>query len=101
MVEWWPAIVFGWPAIILGLSLSVAGIVRRRPIFLVPAIVVMTPFSIYLMGSPIFGLKALAIPLLLAGSAVAVKSRRQALAWLLLLPVVAVIGWLALAVIRQ
>jgi hypothetical protein len=50
------------------------------------AIVAMTPISVYLMGSPIFGLKALAIPLLLAGVAIAVNSRRQALAWLLLLP---------------
>ncbi len=40
MLELWPVILFGWPAILVALALSVMGVVRRRPKWLVVAAIV-------------------------------------------------------------
>jgi len=101
MPQWWPAIVFGWPAVIVTLLLSVTGIARKKPVLLVIATIVVTPFSFYLMGSPRFGLVGLAIPLLLVSSSIAVHRRHLVLAWMLLVPVVGVFSRLAMLVLRQ
>jgi hypothetical protein len=101
MPQWWPMIVFGWPAVIVTLLLSVAGIARKKPSLLVIATIVVIPFSYYLMGSPRFGLVGLAIPLLLLGSSIAVHRRHLALAWMLLVPFVSVVGRLAFIVLSQ
>ena len=101
MLEWWPMVVFGWPAIVLALSLSVAGIVRKRPIWLYVAAIIVIPFTFYLFGSPRIGLAALMIPLLLAGAGIAVRRGRFDLAWLLLAPFVGLIAWLAFVVLSE
>lgn len=101
MPQWWPAIVFGWPAVIVTLLLSVAGIARKKPVLLVIATIVVAPFSFYLMGSPRFGLVGLMIPLCLLGSSIAVHRRYMALAWLLLVPFVSVVGRLAFVVLSR
>ena len=100
-MQWWPMIVFGWPAVIVTLLLSVAGIVRKKPVLLVIATVVVSPLSYYLMSSPRFGLVALAMPLCLLGSSVAVQRRYMVTAWLLLVPFVSVMAPLAFKVLRQ
>ncbi len=100
-MTWWPAVVFGWPAILLALVLSVAGIAKRMPLLLAAAAVIAAPFSLYLAGSPRIGWIGLGIPLLLAAAGVAVHYRRPQIAWPLLVPVVALIGWVASLVIRQ
>jgi len=41
------------------------------------------------------------IPVLLLGASVAVRYRRVEIAWLLLVPIVVVVGWVASLVIRQ
>jgi hypothetical protein len=101
MMQWWPMIVLGWPAVIATLLLAVAGIARKKPALLVIATVVVTPISYYLMGSPRFGLFALAIPLCLLGSGMAVQRRHMVLAWGLLVPFVSVMGRLAFMVLRH
>ena len=94
-VNWWPAVVFGWPAILLALVLSVLGISKRIPGLLAFAAIIATPFSLFLGGSPRFGWLGFMIPVLLIGASVAVRYRRIEIAWLLLVPVVAVLGWVA------
>jgi len=101
MVNWWPAVVFGWPAVIVALILSVAGIVRKKPIWLFVAAVILIPITIYLIGSPRIGWVGLAIPLLLSGGGIAVRRRRQGLAWALLAPVVGAFVWLAIIVMGE
>lgn len=101
MLEIWPAIVFGWPAILLSITLSVMGIVRRRPKWLVVVAIIALPFSLYLAGSPLFGWLGLTIPLFLAGASISIRYRQTGVAWFLLAPFVGVSGWLAVAVMSQ
>jgi hypothetical protein len=101
MLEAWPAIVFGWPAILASIALSIMGIVRRRPKWLVVAAIVALPFSLYLAGSPAFGWLGLSIPLLLAGASVASRYDQPIVAWSLLAPFVGVSGWLAIVVMTE
>ena len=100
-VNWWPALVFGWPAISLAIVLSVLGITKRSPSVLVFAAVIATPFSLYLGGSPRIGWLGFMIPVLLLGASVAVRYRRAEIAWLSLVPIVAVVGWVATLVMGQ
>ncbi len=100
-VNWWPAVVFGWPAILLALVLSVMGVAKRSPLPLVVSAVIATPFSLYLGGSPRFGWLGFMIPVLLLGASVAVRYRRVEIAWLLLVPIVAVLGWVASIVLGE
>ena len=51
MPEWWPAVVFGWPAIVVSLLLAAAGIVLKKPLFLVVSALLAAPFSLYLSGA--------------------------------------------------
>ncbi len=101
ILDWWPAVVFGWPAIILALVLSVAGVIRKKPIWLYVAAVIVIPFTFYLFGSPRIGPAGLTIPLLLAGAGIAVRRGRYDLAWLLLAPFAGVIAWLAIIVLGE
>ncbi len=100
-VNWWPAVVFGWPAILLALALSVLGITKRKPAIIAASAIIATPFSLYLGGGPRFGWLGFMIPVLLLGANVAVRYRRVEIAWLLLVPTVAVLGWVASLVIRE
>ena len=101
MAKWWPAIVFGWPAIIGAIGLSIAGILRNKPLWLVAAAIITAPYSFYLAGSPTYGWVALLLsPMLIVGS-ILVKYRRAAIAWFCLVPFVGVTGWLARVVINQ
>ena len=97
----WPAIVFGWPAVLLALVLSVLGIARLKPAYVAGGAALAIPFSFYLTGTPRFWWMGLGIPLLLIGAAIAVKYRRAEIAWTLLVPAVAAVGWLAVIVIGE
>ena len=98
-MSWWPALVFGWPAIVLAIALSAWGIARRRPAGLYVAAAIAAPFSLYLGGTPRVSWLGFIIPVLLLGAGVAVRYRRTEIASLLLMPVVAIVGWVASLVI--
>jgi len=85
----------------LAIVLSVLGITKRRPAALVASAVIATPFSVYLGGSPRVGWLGFIIPVLLLGASIAVRYHGREIAWLLLMPVVAVVGWVASLVTRQ
>ena len=101
ILEAWPAIVFGWPAIMVSIALSVTGIVRQKPKWLVIAAIVALPFSLYLAGSPVFRWLGLAIPFLLVGASIASYYDKSRVAWTLLAPFVGVSGWLAIVVMTE
>jgi hypothetical protein len=100
-VQWWPAVVFGWPPVLLAVVLSVLSIRNKRPALLATAAVIVTPFSLYLGGTPRIGLFGFMIPVLLVGAAVAVRYRQAEIAWMFLVPVVAIVSWVANLVIGQ
>ncbi len=73
----WPGVVFSWLLILLALVLPVLGMAPR------------------------VGWLGFMIPVLLLGSGVAVRYRRVEIAWLLLVPVVAVAGWVTSLVMGE
>ncbi len=89
---------FGWPAIILSLGFALAGIVFKRPalslvstvIFLAPAWYIGHYFAFSIM-----------LPLFLPGSAYAISKNKIGIAFLLIVPVLIVIGRLGLLVLTQ
>ena len=96
----WPTILF-WILILVSVALSIMGIVRRRPAWLVVATVVAAPFGLYLATFTWLGWLGLIFPLLLAGASIAIYFHRTAVAWSLLAPFFGVIGWLLTAVMSQ
>ena len=92
-------ICFGWPAIIGSILLSIVGILMQKSKFLVLAGVALLPFTYYLSN----GLRnpLIVMPLFHFASAFAIHRRNTRLAWLLLLPFLAITLWLAFVVITQ
>ena len=101
MISWWPAIVFGGPSILVALGLSMIGIARRKPILVALAVLIAIPFAIYLVGNPGLRWIGMMIPLLLIGASLSVRFHHTAIAWSLLLPIVAVVSLLAISVMGQ
>jgi len=82
--------------------MSVLGIMKRKPVWLVIAAVLALPIALYLAANPWPGWPAaLAIPLALAGSGIAVRRRHIKTAWFLLGPLVGVSTLLAILVMSQ
>jgi len=100
MLELWP-ILFGWPAIVIALALSVMGIVRRRPKWLVVGTIVVVPSFLYFAGTPRFWWIALVMPVLLIGASIAVRRSHIWLAWTLFVPFAGFFGWLAVIVMSE
>ena len=94
-------IIFGWPFIILSLLTSVIGLITKRYWLLLTGAVLSIPFSYYLSGTPGLRNIVFVLPLFQVGAAFAVRTHKMFMAWLLLLPVILVIGWVAYAVLSQ
>jgi hypothetical protein len=92
-------IIFGWPAIITSILLSIAGILRRKPSFLVVAGFIGIPFVAYLTAGS--HLPGLLLPLFQFGSAYAVKRQKTLMAWLLIAPMIISALMLAYVVLTQ
>lgn len=100
MPQWWP-ILLGWPALLAALGLAAAGIIRCKPGWLFASALLVLPLSLYLAANPMPGWPALLIPLAPAGAGIAIRGGHVTAAWSLLAPLVAVVGWLAVAVMTQ
>jgi len=86
MLDFLVAITVGWPAILVTIILAVIGLLRNNYRFLVAAAILAVPFSWLLSGFPIIRSSVYLLPLLLFGSAYAMKRGREMLAWLLAIP---------------
>ena len=95
------SVVFGWPTILGSLALSSAGILNRRPWWVVAGAALGAPFAWYLSGSPLIGSLAYPLPLLQLGAALSLRGGRRWLAWLLLVPFAGRATWLAWVVLTQ
>ncbi|HWI61977.1 MAG TPA: hypothetical protein VNT75_09075 [Symbiobacteriaceae bacterium] len=98
------AIIFiGWPAILGSLLLSVYGIVKTRPAFLVAGAVLCLGFAWYLTAWPLMGFQVIgySLPVTHLAGALAVQRHRAWLAWPLLLPHAGIASYLAAVVVSQ
>ena len=98
------AVIFiGWPAILGSLVLSIIGIVKMRPAFLVAGAVCCLGFAWYLTAVPslIFNLIGYSLPVTHLAAALAVQRHRTWLAWPLLLPHAGIAAFLAVVVLSQ
>lgn len=101
MTESWLAIALGWPAIFLAIGLTIAAIFRRRWLWPMAAALIAMPITVYLAGSPAYGWLALCLSPMLAIAGIALRYHRATLAWLCLVPFIAVTGWIAFVVANQ
>src|SRR5574342_794869 len=92
-------IIFGWPFIIASLVLAVAGVLLRRPMFLVASAVFFTPPALYLSGYPAMRGLGITLPIFILVAAYYVKRGKAGIAWILLSAPVLVSAWLAILVI--
>lgn len=99
MTDAFAIICFGWPAIIGSILLSIAGILMRKPNFLFIAGIALMPFTYYLSN----GLRNpfVVMPLFQFASAFAIRRGNIRMAWLLLVPFLVVVLWLAFSVLTQ
>ena len=97
----WPVILLGWPAILSAITLSVAGIVRKKPNWLIASAILLIPVSLYLAATPRFRWIALVFPVLLIGASIAVRRSYFRLASALIMPVMVFFSWLAIIVFNE
>jgi len=96
-----PQIIFGWPFIIAALILSVVGVAAKLPKYLVAGAIFFMPPSLYMSGLPPIRWLAFLLPFSILGAAYFVQRNRAGIAWMLLLPPVAISLWLAYLVMEQ
>lgn len=89
---------FGWPAMILSLVLAISGLLFRKPI--------VTGISVGLFLLPAWYLShysgiIILVPFFLAGSTYAIYKNKDVLAFMLMIPLMIVIGLVGMAVLMQ
>jgi hypothetical protein len=94
-------LLIGWLGIISSLAISIAGVIRSKPVWLIIGAMLAVPFSWYLSGWPLFQYIGLLLPLFQLGAAVAIQRHVTWLAWLLLLPFAGIAAWLGITVLMQ
>ena len=87
--------IIGWPGIITSLGLSLTGVAREQPAWLVAGAIVAIPFSWYLNNLPLFEGVGQFLPLLQLAAAVVVYRGLRWWALVLLLPFISIAIWLA------
>jgi hypothetical protein len=86
MIDFLVVITFGWPAIVVTIILAIIGLVRSDYRYLVAAAILAVPFSWFLSGFPLVRSPVFILPVLLLGSAFAMRRDNQMIAWLLAIP---------------
>jgi hypothetical protein len=97
----WLIILAGWPLVLVAVVLIVGGLIWHKSAWVWSASVVALPMSLYLAATPLFGYLGLALPVMLVASGFAIRRNAQMLAWMLVLPYLAIMAWLAVAVLSQ
>jgi len=98
MLDFLIPMLFGWPMISLSLGFTFAGILLKRRVFSLVGAVLFLPPAWYLS---LYSAFSLTLPLLLFSSTYAVSKEKFALAFLLIVPVLIVTGWLGILVLTQ
>ena len=83
MLDFFLFLFAGWPAVIVSVILAVLGLVRSNYRLLVAAAIVAVTFSWVWAGFPLVRSPVFLTPVLIFGSAWAVRSGREMLAWIL------------------
>lgn len=87
----------GWPGIITSFLLSLLGLIRKQPRWLVLGAIFALPISLYLSATPRFQYFMAVLPLFQFAAAYIIYKRKKAwIAWLLLVPFVSTMTWLGL-----
>jgi hypothetical protein len=94
-------LLIGWPGIISSLAISIAGVIRSKPVWLIIGAILAFPFSWYLSATPLFRHIGLLLPLFQLVASVAIHRHVTWLAWLLLLPFAGIAAWLGITVLMQ
>ena len=98
MLDFLLALLVGWPAILITVIFAIYGLVKNNYRYLVGAAILAVPFSWFLSGFPLVRSPVFLMPVLIFGSAWAMRYGREMLAWLLAIPFFLVILLLLFAV---
>ena len=101
MNDSWLIILAGWPLVLLAVVLIVAGLIRCKSRWIWSASIVALPMSLYLAATPLFGFFGLALPVMLVASGFAIRRNSRFLAWMMALPYLATMAWLAVSVLNE
>jgi len=94
-------LLIGWPGIIGAIVFVSYGMYSQRIWLVIIGALLAIPISWYLGSTPKFRYFMYGLPLLFVGSAIAVKLRKNILAWILVIPYVLIMSWVAISVITQ
>lgn len=83
MLDFLLILLVGWPAILITVILAGIGLFRRNYRFLVWAAILAVPYSWYLSGFPLIRSPIFLTPVLVLGSAWAMRHDREMMAWIL------------------
>lgn len=90
-----------WSLILSSLIISIMGVQKRKPVWLIIGAILAVPLPLYLSMYPFFGYIGLLLPLFQLGASIAIQKKNVWLSWLLLLPIVGITCWLAIVVLTQ
>ena len=88
-----------WSLIISSLIISVMGVQKRKQVWLIIGAILAVPLSLYLSMTPLLRHIGLLLPLFQLGASLAIQKKIVWLSWVLILPIVGITGWLAIAVL--
>jgi hypothetical protein len=98
MLDFLLSLLAGWPAIVTTVILAAYGLVKNNYWYLVGAAILAVPFSWFLSGFPVVRSPIFLTPVLIFGSAWAMRYGREMMAWLLAIPFFLVIILLLFAI---
>ena len=98
MLDFLLSLLVGWPAIVTTVILAAYGLVKNNYRFLVGAAILAVPFSWFLSGFPVVRSPIFLTPVLIFGSAWAMRYGREMVAWLLAIPFFLVVILLLFAI---
>jgi len=98
MLDFLLSLLAGWPAIVTTVILAAYGLVKNNYRYLVGAAILAVPFSWFLSGFPVVRSPIFLTPVLIFGSAWAMRYGREMMAWLLAIPFFLVIILLLFAI---
>jgi hypothetical protein len=98
MLDFLLSLLAGWPAIVTTVILAAYGLVKNNYRYLVGAAILAVPFSWFLSGFPVVRSPIFLTPVLIFGSAWAMRHGREMMAWLLAIPFFLVIILLLFAI---